>query len=87
MYMYMYMYIVDGRELHSSALLATSLAVAQSAALLTGTPLYNHLTTTLMSPPDTSSLSLPAPVTSLLTGGCGKLKVREFCIIPLPGRY
>ena len=31
---------------------------------------------------------MPTPVVSVLTGGhlgCGKLKIREFCLTPLPG--
>ena len=78
--------VLDGRELHPAALLATSMAIAKSAALLSSTPLYEHLTS-VFPPRSPSSLSLPIPITSLLAGGCGKLRVREYCIIPLPGRY
>ena len=60
--------------------------MAKSAAILSGLPLYSHLTSALSSS-SSSSVSLPTPLTSLLAGGAGKLRVREFCILPLPGRY
>ena len=73
-------------KLHPGALQATSFGAAIAGASLLKSPLYLHLANTYF--PETQKFTMPTPVVSILTGGhlgCGKLKMREFCLVPLPG--
>lgn len=74
------------QKLHPSCLQTTSFAAAIAGASLLKSPLYLHLASTYF--PETQRFTMPTPVVSVLTGGhlgCGKLKIREFCLTPLPG--
>lgn len=73
-------------KLHPGALQATSFGTAIAGASLLNSPLYLHLANTYF--PETQKFTMPTPVVSILTGGhlgCGKLRMREFCLVPLPG--
>lgn len=78
----------DGTKLpHPSAVSAVSWASALAASRLCCVPLFLHLSSVLQPAPSAGVMerpSLPLPVLTVLAGGCGKLKFKEFCLSPLP---
>ena len=73
---------------HPSALQALSWATALAASSLSHTPLFLHLASVLGPAAGggfQEKLSLPLPVLAAIAGGCGKLKLKEFYLSPLPG--
>lgn len=72
--------------LHPSAIVAASFAVAQSAAKLLDIPLHKHFTQ-MLTDNKPNRLSVPLVFCNVIAGGqlgCGKLKIRSFCLSSLP---
>ena len=74
--------------LHPSALVAVSFAAAQAASRVLHKPLWLHLADSFKIMSDnTSHFSIPLPISTVIAGGqlgCGKLKLRGFCLSSLP---